>query len=154
MENIWTCDSILHILNTMWRLMKHILEKKVLFYGVIVRTFWMTLVITKIRLLLFMLFLSCVMLHARLFIDVLFVTCWEWLTSWLLFVMPNCEFVTFPLISWVRCGAWLYRFLIFALFHTFSIVHAAISKNDYMRSLEYYRSQWHFIYFIEVCSLI
>ena len=25
-----------------------------------------------------------------------------------------CEFVTFPLESWVRCGTWLYRFLIFA----------------------------------------
>ena len=25
-----------------------------------------------------------------------------------------CEFVTFPLVSWVRCGTWLYRFLIFA----------------------------------------
>ena len=24
--------------------------------------------------------------------------------SWLSFVMSNCEFVTFPLISWVRCG--------------------------------------------------
>ena len=25
-----------------------------------------------------------------------------------------CEFVTIPLVSWVRCGTWLYRFLIFA----------------------------------------
>ena len=25
-----------------------------------------------------------------------------------------CEFVTFPLVSWVRCGTWLYQFLIFA----------------------------------------
>ena len=40
------------------------------------------------------------------------------LTSWLLFVMSYCEFVTFPLISWVRRGTLLYRFLIFALFHT------------------------------------
>ena len=36
------------------------------------------------------------------------------LTSWLSFVAYNCEFVTFPLISWVRCGTCLYRFLIFA----------------------------------------
>ena len=35
-------------------------------------------------------------------------------TSWLFFVVSNCEFVLFPLESWVRCGAWLYRFLIFA----------------------------------------
>ena len=25
------------------------------------------------------------------------------LTSWLSFVVSNCEFVTFPLVSWVRC---------------------------------------------------
>ena len=36
------------------------------------------------------------------------------LTSWLSFVVSNCEFVTFPLVSWVRCGTSLYRFLIFA----------------------------------------
>ena len=28
----------------------------------------------------------------------------EGLTSWLSFVVSNCEFVTFPLVSWVRCG--------------------------------------------------
>ena len=27
------------------------------------------------------------------------------LTSWLTFVMSYCDVVTFPLISWVRCGA-------------------------------------------------
>ena len=26
------------------------------------------------------------------------------MTSWLSAVMSNCEFVTFPLVSWVRCG--------------------------------------------------
>ena len=26
------------------------------------------------------------------------------LTSWLSFVVSNCEFVTFPLVSWVGCG--------------------------------------------------
>ena len=36
------------------------------------------------------------------------------LTSWLLFVVFNCEFVTFPLVSLVRCVTSLYRFLIFA----------------------------------------
>ena len=34
----------------------------------------------------------------------LVVTCWEGLTSWLSFVVYNCEFVTFPLVSLVRCG--------------------------------------------------
>ena len=42
------------------------------------------------------------------------------LTSWLSFVVSNCEFVTFPLVSWVRCGTWLYRFLIFAPLLTLS----------------------------------
>ena len=26
------------------------------------------------------------------------------LTSWLSFVVSSCVFVTFPLVSWVRCG--------------------------------------------------
>ena len=26
------------------------------------------------------------------------------LTSWLSFVVSNCEIVTFPFVSWVRCG--------------------------------------------------
>ena len=30
------------------------------------------------------------------------------------------RFVTFPLVSWVRCGTWLYRFLIFAPLLTFN----------------------------------
>ena len=34
----------------------------------------------------------------------------------------TCEVVTFPLVSWVRCGACLYRFMIFALFLTFLIL--------------------------------
>ena len=33
--------------------------------------------------------------------------------SWPSFVVSNCEFATFQLVSWVRCGTWLYRFLIF-----------------------------------------
>ena len=31
----------------------------------------------------------------------LVVTCWEWAD---LLVVVHCEFVTFPLVSWVRCG--------------------------------------------------
>ena len=27
------------------------------------------------------------------------------LTSWLSFVVSNCDVVTFQLVSWVRCGA-------------------------------------------------
>ena len=53
-------------------------------------------------------------LCARLFICDLWSPAGKGLTSWLLFVVSNCEFVIFPLVSWVRCGTWLYRFLIFA----------------------------------------
>ena len=42
------------------------------------------------------------------------VTCWERADLLALVCGVNCEFVTFPLVSWVRCGTWLYRFLIFA----------------------------------------
>ena len=27
------------------------------------------------------------------------------MTSWLSFVVSSCEFVTFPLVFWVRCGS-------------------------------------------------
>ena len=38
------------------------------------------------------------------FIDALWSPVGKGLTSWLSFVMSNCEFVLFPLVSWVRCG--------------------------------------------------
>ena len=56
--------------------------------------------------------------HARLFVDALWTPAGKGLTSWLSFVMSNCDVVTFPLVSSVRCGALLYRFLIFVLFLT------------------------------------
>ena len=40
--------------------------------------------------------------HARLFVDVLWSPVGKGLTSWLSFVMSNCDVVTFPLVSWVR----------------------------------------------------
>ena len=46
-----------------------------------------------------------VMFCARLFIDALWSPVGKGLTFWLSFVMSNCEVVTFPLVSWVRCGA-------------------------------------------------
>ena len=53
-----------------------------------------------------MLFLSYVLLcfRARLFIVALWSPAGKGLTSWLSFVMSYCEFVTFPSVSWVRCG--------------------------------------------------
>ena len=53
-------------------------------------------------------------LCARLFICALWSPAGKGLTSWLSFVVYNCEFVTFPLVSWVRCGTWFIWFLIFA----------------------------------------
>ena len=51
---------------------------------------------------------------ARLFKCALWSPVGKGLTSFLSFVVSNCEFVIFPLVSWVRCGTWSYRFLIFA----------------------------------------
>ena len=53
-------------------------------------------------------------LCARLFICALWAPAGKGLTSWLLFVVFNCELVTFPLVSLFRCGSWLFRFLIFS----------------------------------------
>ena len=52
------------------------------------------------------LFLLC--FRVRLFIDAVWLPAGKGLTSWLSFVMSNCEVVTFPLVSWVRYGAGLY----------------------------------------------
>ena len=43
-------------------------------------------------------------LCARRFICALWLPAGKGLTSWLSFVVSNCEFVTFPLVSLVRCG--------------------------------------------------
>ena len=53
-----------------------------------------------------MVILSCFLLcfGARLFIDAFVSPAGKGLTSRLSFVMSNCEVVTFPLVSWVRCG--------------------------------------------------
>ena len=59
--------------------------------------------------------LSCVCYVLCASVCVCFVvTCWE-RADLLAFVCGvYCEFVTFPLVSWVGCGVWLCRFLIFA----------------------------------------
>ena len=43
-------------------------------------------------------------LCVRLFICALWSPAVKGLTSWLSFMVSNCEFVTFPLVCWVRCG--------------------------------------------------
>ena len=47
-------------------------------------------------------FLFCLVFAMSLFASVYMcfvVNCWEGLTSWLSFVVSNCQFVTFPLVS-------------------------------------------------------
>ena len=52
-----------------------------------------------------MLFLLCVLcFRAHLFIVAMWSPPGKGLNYWLSFVMTNCEFVTFPLVSSVRCG--------------------------------------------------
>ena len=43
--------------------------------------------------------------HARLFVDALWSPAGKGLISWLLFVISNCDVVTFPLVFLVRYGA-------------------------------------------------
>ena len=43
-------------------------------------------------------------LCARLFLCAWWLPAGKGLTYWLSFVVSSCEFVTFPLVSWVRCG--------------------------------------------------
>ena len=72
-------------------------------------------------------------LCARLFICALWSPAGKWLTSWLSFVVSNCEFVTFLLASLVRCGTLLYRFLIFAPLLTFKMTHERSSRCKCIR---------------------
>ena len=73
-----------------------------------------------------MLFLSCFVMLSCTFVDALSSPAGKGLTYWLSFVMSNCYVVTVPFVSLVRCGAWLYRFLIFALFLTFNKTESVV----------------------------
>ena len=52
-----------------------------------------------------LLLFSFLCFHVRLFIDVFWSPAGKWLNFWLSVAMSNCEDVTFPLVSWVSCGA-------------------------------------------------
>ena len=65
-------------------------------------------------------------LCARLFISALWSPAGKGLTSWLPFLVSNCEFVTFPLVSWVRCGTLLYRLMIFAPLLTLTVFYQGV----------------------------
>ena len=43
--------------------------------------------------------------YARLFVDALWSTAGKGLNSWLSLEMSISDVFTFPLVSWVRCGA-------------------------------------------------
>ena len=58
----------------------------------------------------------------RLFIAALWSPAGKGLTSWLLFVMFIVVLLLSHVVSWVRCGTLLYRFMIFAIFLTFTIL--------------------------------
>ena len=64
---------------------------------------------SKVVLLLWIIYVNSVLFllcfRAHLFIGALWSPAGKGLTTWLPFVMSNCEVVTFPLVSWVRCGA-------------------------------------------------
>ena len=45
----------------------------------------------------------------HVFVDALWSAAGKELTSWLSFVMSDCDVVTFSFVSLVRCGAWLYK---------------------------------------------
>ena len=54
----------------------------------------------------------------HLFIAALWLPEWKGLTSWLLFVIFIMILLLSHLVSWDRCGTWLYQFLILAVFLT------------------------------------
>ena len=97
------------------------------------------------------------------------VTCWERADLLALVCGVFCEFVTFPLVSWVRCGTWLYRFLIFATLLTLLKDRHAVtparlqpaaprsrvkhSTTEPMRSLLIYVVLILWFYFIETFEL-
>ena len=88
-------------------------------------------------------------LCAHLFICALRSPAGKGLTSWLSFMVSYCEFVTLPLVSWVRCGTWLYWFLIFAPLLTFIPIVFLVTKDLFNFCLWHYFLTWHglFVWF-------
>ena len=70
------------------------------------------------------------------------VTCWERADLYALVCGVCCEFVTFPLVSWVRCGTWLYRFLIFAPLLTLNAANAIPSQGYWAGFLSKQHYTW------------
>ena len=51
----------------------------------------------------YLLFFFCLVFAMSMCASVYMCFAGKGLISWLSFVVSNCEFVTFPLVSWVRC---------------------------------------------------
>ena len=95
---------------------------------------------------------SCLVLlcfHVRLFVDALRSPVEKGLISWLSFMMSNCDVVTFPFVSWIRCGAWLYLFLIFALFLLSLFGSFKLLKRRFI----YYEAKWGLSFYVN-CLII
>ena len=98
----------------------------------------------------------------------LVITCWEMADPWLSFMVSNCNFVTFLLVSWVRCGTWLYRsipdlctityFLILQVFYPkivacfLRLLHIFKWTSEYI--LSWKQTQWILIRLLPMYSLI
>ena len=70
------------------------------------------------------LMLSC------LYIAALWSPAGKGLASWLLLVMLIVFLLLSRVVSWVRCGTGIYRFLIFAVFLTLTYVSSNMQKYD------------------------
>ena len=95
-------------------------------------------------------FLFCLVFAMSLCASVymcLMVTCWERADLLALVCGVYCEFVTFPLVSWVRCGTWLYRFQIFAPLLTLLVGVAVLHSVCSLAVLHIFQS------LLSVCSL-
>ena len=73
--------------------------------------------------------LLCLCMHP--FIRALWSSAGKRLTFWVSFMVSNCEFVPIPLVSLVRCGTLLYRFLIVAPLLTFTVFCFMQDFNNY-----------------------
>ena len=90
-------------------------------------------------------FLFCLVFAMSLYASVYMcfvVTCWERADLLALVCGVYCEFVTFPLVSWVRCGALLYRFLIFAPLLTLTLTSITPAERHARYSIDLCQFHW------------
>ena len=98
-----------------------------------------------------LLFLFCLVFAMSLCVSVYMcfvVTCWERADLLALDCGVYYEFVTFPLVSWARCGTSLYRFLIFAPLLTLTGGCTGLSESTLVKISHCWKSHAtaHFIF--------